>query len=264
MDEPKGVKESGDETATEESPTQEQTAEEVEQPEVEVTAETEGEATETVESKKKGYEARVRELNAKANAEAEARVKAEAKAQSLAEKLAELTSGSTTGDFQIPQYNPQEPLIAAGEEIDVNELNKRQSEREAKILQQMRAEAELGRKQSEAIGRINNEALDSVRKYPELDPDSDSYNSELSETITEAVEAYVKANPYSASVLKFVDKLMKPYKGAVTKEVGEASENLAKQVSQSALKPTSIRKVEKMAQEKTIEELEQELGIVTT
>ena len=257
MDEPKGVKESGDETATEESPTQEQTAGEVEQPEVEVTAETEGETTETVESKKKGYEARVRELNARAK-------DAEAKAQSLAEKLAELTSGSTTGDFQIPQYNPQEPLIAAGEEIDVNELNKRQSEREAKILQQMRAEAELGRKQSEAIGRINNEALDSVRKYPELDPDSDSYNSELSETVTEAVEAYVKANPYSASVLKFVDKLMKPYKGAVTKEVGEASENLAKQVSQGALKPTSIRKVEKTAREKTIEELEQELGIVQT
>ena len=257
MDEPKGVKESGDETATEESPTQEQTAEEVEQPEVEVTAETEGEATETVESKKKGYEARVRELNARAK-------DAEAKAQSLADKLAELTSGSTTGELQMPQYNPQEPLIAAGEEIDVNELNKRQSEREAKILQQMRAEAELGRKQSEAIGRINNEALDSVRKYPELDPDSDSYNSELSETVTEAVEAYVKANPYSASVIKFVDKLMKPYKGAVTKEVGEASENLAKQVSQSALKPTSIRKVEKTAREKTIEELEQELGIVTT
>ena len=257
MDEPKGVKESGDETANEESPTQEQTTEEVEQPEVKATAETEGEATETVESKKKGYEARVRELNARAK-------DAEAKAQSLAEKLAELTSGSTTGDFQIPQYNPQEPLIAAGEEIDVNELNKRQSEREAKILQQMRAEAEMGRKQSEAFGRINNEALDSVRKYPELDPDSDSYNSELSETVTEAVEAYVKANPYSASVLKFVDKLMKPYKGAVTKEVGEASENLAKQVSQGALKPTSIRKVEKMAQEKTIEELEQELGIVTT
>ena len=257
MDEPKGVKESGDETATEESPTQEQTAGEVEQPEVEVTAETEGETTETVESKKKGYEARVRELNARAK-------DAEAKAQSLADKLAELTSGSTTGELQIPQYNPQEPLIAAGEEIDVNELNKRQSEREAKILQQMRAEAELGRKQSEAIGRINNEALDSVRKYPELDPDSDSYNSELSETVTEAVEAYVKANPYSASVIKFVDKLMKPYKGAVTKEVGEVSENLAKQVSQSALKPTSIRKVEKTAREKTIEELEQELGIVTT
>jgi len=257
MDEPKGVKESGDETATEESPTQEQTAGEVEQPEVEVTAETEGETTETVESKKKGYEARVRELNARAK-------DAEAKAQSLADKLAELTSGSTTGELQIPQYNPQEPLIAAGEEIDVNELNKRQSEREAKILQQMRAEAELGRKQSEAIGRINNEALDSVRKYPELDPDSDSYNSELSETVTEAVEAYVKANPYSASVLKFVDKLMKPYKGAVTKEVGEASENLAKQVSQGALKPTSIRKVEKTAREKTIEELEQELGIVQT
>ena len=255
MDEPEGVKEeSGDDTAAEESPTEEeQTAEEVVEAETKVT---EAETEETAESeKKKGYSARVRELNARAK-------EAEAKAQSLAEKLAELQKAESQQEFKIPDYNPQEPIIAPGEEIDVNELNKRQSEREAKILQQADAMAQFRARQSEAISRINNEALDVVRKYPELDPETDSFNSELSETVVEAVEAYVKANPYSASVGKFVDKLMKTYQGAITREVGKASENIAKQVSQSALKPTSIRKAEKTAQEKTIKELEQELGII--
>lgn len=56
--------------------------------------------------------------------------------------------------------------------------------------------------------------------------------------------------------------LMKPYKRAVTKEVGRVSENLAKQVSQAATRPTSIHKSDKPLEEKSIQELERELGIV--
>jgi len=55
---------------------------------------------------------------------------------------------------------------------------------------------------------------------------------------------------------------MKPYKGAVTKAVGEQKEELAKQASQGAIKPTSVRKQDKSSKEKTIEELESELGVV--
>jgi hypothetical protein len=55
---------------------------------------------------------------------------------------------------------------------------------------------------------------------------------------------------------------MKPYLRAVNKEVGQATENIAKQVSESALRPTSIRKEEKATADKTVEELEQELGVV--
>jgi len=127
-----------------------------------------------------------------------------------------------------------------------------------------RSLVELEVKKSEAINRINNEAAEVVRKYPELDPESDDFNRELSDTVTEAVEAHVKANPFSASVKGFVAKLMKPYQGAVTKEVGKANEQLAKQVSSAALKPTSVSKKEKSASEKTIEELERELGIVVS
>lgn len=233
------------------------TTEEVEPAEAAVATETEAETTDTAgEPAKKGYQARVQELNQRAK-------DAEEKAKSLEQKLAELTQPNGLPEpLNVPQYDPQAPVVQPGEEIDIAELNKRISEREVKMLQQANANATLMQKQSEAINRINAEANEVIRTYPELDPDSDNFNKELSDSITEATEAYVKSSPYSASVKGFVAKLMKPYQGAVNREVGKATENIAKQVSEAAIRPTSIRKEEKTAAEKSIAELEQELGIV--
>lgn len=242
---------------------EEQAAEEVTEAEVEPTGETEEEVTETAgEEPKKGFQSRVRELNQKARA-------AEERAKSLEDKLAELTNPtpqpgfSQSGQNQT-QYDPNEPLIAPGEEIDINELNRRQTAREQRILQQADSMAQIRAKQSEAITRINSEASEVIRAYPELDPESESFDKELSDTIAEATEAYVKANPYSASVKKFVGRLMKPLKGAVDREVGQATASIAKQASQTALRPNSIRKPEKQAAEKSIAELEAELGIINS
>jgi hypothetical protein len=237
---------------------EEKASEEVLEPEVttESTEEVKAEEpeTETEESGKKGYSQRVRELVAEKKA-------AEAKYESLAERMAKIT-GTTSGVVEQPMPTADEPLIKPGEEIDGTELDTRLRAREAKILQRADAIVTLRNKQNDAVNRINNEAVDVVRQYPELDPESDSFNKELSESVTEAVEAYAKADPFNASVKKFVAKLMKPYQMAVAKEVGQASENIAKQVSETALRPTSIRKPEKTAAEKSIAELEQELGIV--
>lgn len=215
----------------------------------------EAEETESEESKKSRASQRIRELNARAK-------EAEAKAQSLAEKLQALTGQAPEAGTQPVQPTVDEPIIKPGEEIDGIELDKRLRAREANVLQRADALVTLRNKQNDAINRINSEALQAVTAYPELDPDSENFNRELSETVTEAVEAYVKADPYNASVKKFVAKLMKPYKSAVAKEVGQATENIAKQVSETALRPTSIRKPEKAAKDKTIAELEAELGVV--
>jgi len=223
------------------------------------------EEAKTDEEPRKGYSKRVRELNAKAKAEAAAREKAEAKAQSLAEKVAELT-GSVEPQAGIQPIQPlqQEPIVAPGEEIDALELDKRLREREQQQIRRTDALITLRGKQQDAINRITRESNEAVRDYPELDPESDSFNKNLSETVTEAVEAHIKANPYQASVKKFVGKLMKPYREAVAKEAGEVTEKLAKQSSQSALKPSSIRKDEKPVEDMTKEELEEKLGIVQT
>ncbi|NCN26001.1 hypothetical protein GW915_00345 [bacterium] len=208
---------------------------------------------ETEEASKKGFSQRVRELNTRAK-------EAEAKAESLAAKLKSLTNPETP-DYSQNQPK-EEPLVQPGEEIDANELDQRLRAREQRILKQTDALIALRGKQQEAVGRINSEAQEVMRVHPELDPESDKFNKELSEAISEATEAYVMKNPYTASVKLFVEKMMRPYKGAVSKGVGEMTESVVKQVSEAALRPTAVREKEKPAGEKSIAELEKELGIL--
>lgn len=242
------------------TPSIEQTTEEVVDTPSEATEATADEATqeetnETEGSSHKGENYRIRELNA-------AKKAAEERANALEERMANMVGGvPNNGGYNLPQQN-LEPIINPGEEIDAVEFDRRLKAREENILQRADALVQLRTKQSEAIGRITGETQEVIREFPELDPKSDSFNKELSDAITEATEAYVSKNPYSASVKQFVAKMMKPYKGAVSKEVGQVKETLAKQVSQSAIRPTSIKQIEKTAREKTIAELENELGVV--
>lgn len=227
---------------TENSSIPEETTEEVTTEESQPAGEALNEVEETVDSPAKGANQRIRELNAKAK-------EAEARAQSLAQRLEELTGSSE------PQGQPYQSQVEPGSEISPEQYQQ-------DVARQADAIVTLRLKQQEAIGRIKSESVEAVRKHPELDPDSDSFNKELSDAIYEATEAYLSKNPYTASVGKFVDRLMSPYKKAVSAEVGKVSENLAKQVSQSALKPTQVRTEAKSAKEKSIAELEAELGVV--
>lgn len=241
------------------TPVPEEVPEEVVKEEVPSAEETPEVTPETEEAPKKSYAHRVQELVADKKAAEEKATVAEEKAKSLADTLAELNS-----PVGQQQYVPQapEPIVAPGEEIDALELDRRLQAREQRILQNADAIVTLRGKQQEAITRINDEAKDVIRKYAELDPSSDSFDKELSDTVSEATEAYVSKSPFTASVSKFVDRLMKPYKGSIAKGVGEATETIAKQVSEAALRPTSIRKQEKPTNEKSAKELEEELGIV--
>lgn len=229
---------------------EEQAPEEVQQPEEEVATETESQETETVEESSKGAAARIRELNSKAKA-------AEEENRSLKDRIAELTNPVGFTGQPTQQPTPQEDELNPDGSVNADAFRNR-------VLAEADARAELKIRQSEAISRITRESDQALNTWPQLDPQSDQFNKELSDAVTEAVDAHVRANPYTASVTKFVDKLMKPYQGAVAKEVGQASEKMAKQVSQAALRPTSIRKPEKAASEKSIAELEQELGIVVS
>lgn len=245
MDEKNKADIEGQENTPTATPTVEEPTEEVPQVMEEEASEPEPSDAETGESKK-GASQRIKELNTKFK-EKDAEVK------SLKEQIAELTAPVGAMGQQIPQFTPQEPVYEG--DIDPNEFR-------AQVLQEAETRAELKLRQYEAVSRHQRESDEAMKKYSELDPESDSFNKELSESVTEAVVNGIKANPYSASAKSIVDKLMKPYKGAVAREVGNATENLAKQVSGAALRPTSVRKGEKPASEKTIAELEQELGIV--
>ena len=238
-----------DTTPVTETKQSEEVAEPAEDTEPTGEVETEGEVAETEEgSKKKGYSQRVRELNIRAK-------EAEAKAQSLAEKLGELTGSDEPqpGRYGQGQYQPQ---VEPGSEISPDQY-KQDVMRTADSLVQIR----MG--QQNAVNRINNEANAVVRKYPQLDPDSKEFDKDLSDSVTEAVEAHVKADPYKASVNKFVAKLMKPYQWAVAKQVGEVTENIAKQVSETATRPTSVASSKEKFEELSLKDMEKKLGMVS-
>jgi hypothetical protein len=238
-------KDTGEEASVSTTPVEETKAsEEVKPEEGKVATEPKTEEIKTEEVPHKGYEARVQELNAKAKM-------AEERAKSLEQRLAELTS--PVGPALNEQYTPQ---VTPGQEVDVEQYKQ-------DVLKTADAMVNLRIRQSEAVNRINNEAHEAISKYPQLDPDSDTFDKELSDAVTESVEAHVRANPYSASVSSVVAKLMKPYQRAVTKGVGKETENIAKQVSQTAVRPTSIQPTEKSFKELSIEEMEKKLGVTS-
>lgn len=225
---------SGEEPALETTPVvEEQTAEETPVESTEPASPEETPVEETDQNSKKGANSRIRELVGEV--------------KSLKQRLEE----STRVDIPTPEYQP----INLDSEVTPEQYRQH-------VLQTADALVDLKLKKSEALNRISLESSEVMNTYPQLNPDSESFDKELSETITEAIEAQVKLNPYSASVKKIAERLMKPYQKAVSNGVAQERETLARQVSESALKPTAIRKPEKTAAEKSIAELEAELGIL--
>lgn len=200
---------------------------------------------ETEEAPKKGATQRIKELSAKANSERD-------RANSLEAELAKLTG---SGEPRAPGA-PYIPAIEPGAELTADQYKQ-------EVMKAAESIVDIKLKQGDAINRINREAEQVIRDYPQLDINSDKFDKELSDSVTEIVTDLVKSNPYAASPKKIVERIMKPYLRSVTKEVGKASESIAKQVSQTAVRPTSVSaKAGKSDKDKSLKELEAELGVV--
>ena len=230
----------GEETLIEATPAiEEQTAEEAPAESSEVAPQSEEVVEETEQKPKKGANARIGELVGEV--------------KSLKQRLAEVTAPSGA----IPQKQPNTAIDLDSDEVTPDQYRQH-------VLETASNMVDLKLKQSEAISRIDKESQEVMRAYPQLDPDNELFDKELSETVSEAIEAQVRLNPYSAPVKAFADRLMKPFSKAVSNGIAQEKEAITRQVSQSALRPNSIRKPEKSLNEKTLAELEAELGIVQT
>lgn len=210
-------------------------------------------ATTEVDQPKKGAESRIRELNSKLKEE-------RAQRESLSREIAKLTGSVEPNLGQTNNgYVPGQPLVEPGEEVTIEELNRRQAMRDQYLLQQSRNETAFMLQRQQTLERINRESSETEKNYPQLNPDSDEYDKELSESISQATLAYVKTNP-AGSLTKFVDGLMKPYMRSINKSVASQQGEIAKQASQTAMRPNSVPTGEKPASEMSIEELEAKLG----
>lgn len=223
-------------------------------PTEEVTETETAEAAETVENQDEGEgeaknssKNRIHELAGEKNlAQAETRVK-DAQLRSLQEQLA----GDDGDDAAMPQL----PQLQPGEEISPEQYQQH-------VVQTANALVDLKLKQRDNAVRIKGELGDAMTEYAELNPKAkDGFDPELSNAITGAVGAYIKANP-TGNVKKYIDGLMKPYQKAIARGVTKQQETVAKQVSETALRPTQHKPVEKKFQSLSIDEMEAKLGKV--
>jgi hypothetical protein len=197
------------------------------------------------EQSKKGAQARIRELNSKYKEE-------KTRAERLDEQIAKLT-----GQNQSPQF--QEDLLQQREQYESGEITA--EELEQRILAKAQRLTEFAMERDKHVRRVNEEAVQVMQLHPELDPDSEAFDQDLSDSITQAGLAYVQQNP-TASLKDYVNKLMKPYKRSVTNRVGEIADTVTRQAAEKALRPASTPKGDKRIEDMSEKELEDKLGIV--
>jgi hypothetical protein len=219
-----------------ESPTSEQTTPEVSDESVQPeTTEKSTEGEETEGRKVNGAEKRIHHL-------VDERDQYKKQAEDLSSRLEELTSQSDTkGGY--PGYIPDE----SGErELTIDDL---------------RAITRLEIEKERTVSRINQEAREVQKFYPELDKTSDAFDPDVNEAVTTAVWLEIQKDP-SKSVTKLTDKYMKPYLKAAERAAGQEKRELVKQVHDEALRPSAIKATDRKFHEKSIAEMERELETV--
>lgn len=226
----------GDDNTLTDSPTEETNTSEV--TDTEVSSEKTETSTEGTEAKDglTGAERRIHKLVDKVKEK-------DSVIEDLTSKLAEL-QGSDVPSGDLPSYAPD---YQGGErEITLDDL---------------RTIARLEVEKERTVARINSEAAEAVRFYPELDKNSDAFDPDVNEAVTTAVWLEIQRDP-SKSVTELTDKYMRPYVQATERAVGKEKSNLAKQVSDGALKPVNFKSGDKKPEDMSIAELEATLEIV--
>lgn len=226
------------------TPEVEQTTQ-TESPTVEKTTDTEAVSTQDSGAPKKSAQNRIREVISENH--------------SLKEKIAQLTQQAPQPSYN---YQPQQPkpLVGSDEVIDGAELERRMQEREQFIIQHANQATSFQIQQARVIDNINRESAEVVAQYKELDPESEHFDKELSDTIYEAVEAKVKADP-TASVKAFVKKQMALYKREQAREEAQTNAEISKQAAQGAIRPTAVKTTDtKNFEELSINEMRARLG----
>lgn len=192
------------------------------------------------EKKTSGAEKRIHEL-------VDERDTAKQEVQTLKSKLAELTAGAQAPAGNTPTYQPSSGESQGGE----RELT----------IEDLRTIARLEVEKERTINRINAEASEAQKDHPQLDTTSDQFDPDINEAVTRAVWLEIQKDP-TQSVKKLTNLYMKPYRQAAERAVGQEKKVLAQQVNDEALRPSSVKPVNKTFSEKSIAEMEAELGIV--
>jgi len=237
-------------SAPEEAPTPEiNTADE---PAMDVADEAAPEAEESEPEKvsKKSAQGRIKQLNSELKQERQQRSVLEEKINSILKENEE----NPFSPVNMPLPSPNQRRLA--EPNENGEITYEDYQRDVQQNAQAAVKAILGQQ------KLKEEALDIIRNTPELDPNSESFDPDLSEAITEAVEAKHRLSA-NFSLKETVNKFLKPYKRAAEKAVDSEQKNIAQQVASAGVRPGASPVVdEKRFEDLSVEEMEGKLGKV--
>lgn len=156
----------------------------------------------------------------------------------LEQQLAQYQQSANQGNVQ--QGNT--PQLEPGKEYSVDELQAiidQQSSAKAKeAARQEIARYQEAQKQENFLNRWENDVGKITSKYPELDEESDSYDSTLSSVVAESLEEHM-FNSVNPNAVEFVDRLMKGIRHSSKVEAGRVGESVAKQAQSQSVSARS-------------------------
>lgn len=210
----------------------------------------EGESTEPEEEagaiKKKSAQSRIQQLNADLKKERERN-----------RSLEETVHGVHRDNEENPFSPENNPLPEVSEPNANGEITREQYVQDVQKNAQRAVQMVL-LKQNQA-----QEARKAMELYPQLDPNSDDFDEDISDAVTKSVDAQSRLNP-RISVLATVESLMKPYKKVADNAVSGHQRDIAHQVATAGIRPTQNATPPKVKtpEEMTEAELEAKLGKV--
>lgn len=210
----------------------------------------EAETTEETEPGKKSAQGRIKQLNNDLKEERR-------KSSMLEEKVNSILRENDENPFS-PVNNPL-PGLNKGQFAQPNENGEITFEDYKRDVQES---AKATVKAMLAQQQMKSEAQDILRNTPELDPNSDLFDEELSEAITEAVESKHRLSS-NFSLKETVEKMLKPYRKAAERALEKEKASLVSQVATAAVRPGPSPNVDtKRFEDLSIEEMEAKLGKV--
>lgn len=235
-----------------ESPTPEETptpeTETPVEPSVEVESTTEDAEPEKVA--KKSAQGRIQQLNSKLKEEQRKRSALEERVNSIVQENEE----NPFSPVNMPLNDPRSGRLAQPNQN--GEITYEDYQRDVQQSAKATVKAVLDQQ------KLKQEALEVVKEYPQLDPNSNQFDEDLSDAVTEAVEAKHRFSR-DLSIKSTVDKLMKPYRKAAEQAVDSERINVVKDMASSGIRPSSNpTPVSKEPDNETLEQMEARLGKV--
>lgn len=180
--------------------------------------------------------------------------------QKMSQKMRELADTQPSYQQPVNQFVPQ---VEPGSEITPEQYQKDVMSAAQTITQLEINKLRAEQAQKEYVENFDRDVAYTESKYSELNADSPNYDSKLSEKVANMYEKLSAKNP-NIRLRDIVDDVMEVAERKSTRATAQTNSQIKRQADESALKTTTTAKpAAKTAEEKSLAELEQELGYVS-